>query len=68
MNNNNYNLSNRGKQIYDNNNNIINNRRNLTYELRESQKDRDNEEDQNDLSQKKYLENFKSYLSNLNKL
>ena len=63
--NNNYNLSNRGRQIYDNNN--INNKRNLTYELRESQKDRDNEEDQNDLSQKKYLENFKSYLSNLNK-
>ena len=61
---NNYNLSNRGKQIYDNNNII--NKRNLTYELRESQKDKENEE-QNDLSQKKYLENFKSYLSNLNK-
>ena len=62
--NNNYNISNREKQIYDNNN--INNKRNLTYELRESQKDKENEE-QNDLSQKKYLENFKSYLSNLNK-
>ena len=57
----NYNI-NRGKNIYDNN--VESNRRNLTYELRESQKDKD--EEQNDLSQKKYLENFKSYLSNLN--
>ena len=50
----NYNI-NRGKKIYDNN--VESNRRNLTYELRESQKDKD--EEQNDLSQKKYLENFK---------
>ena len=64
----NYNMpsNNRGRKILNNNLNSINinnNLRNLTYEIRESQKY--NEEEQNDLSQKKFLENYKSYLSEL---
>ena len=64
----NYNMpnNNRGRKILNNNLNnfnINNNLRNITYEIRESQKY--NDEEQNDLSQKKFLENYKSYLSEL---
>ena len=64
--NNNMPNNNRGRKIFNNNMNNINsnnNLRNLTYEIRESQKY--NDEEQNDLLQKNFLENYKTYLSEL---